>query len=34
MVVYEGKVIAFCCPNCPKQFWTDPQKFLAALTGR
>ncbi len=31
MVVYEGKVIAFCCPNCPKQFWADPQKFLSAL---
>jgi YHS domain-containing protein len=31
MVVYEGKVIGFCCPNCPKQFWSDPQKFLSVL---
>lgn len=22
-VVFEGRVIAFCCPNCPKAFWTD-----------
>ncbi len=27
-VVYDGKVIGFCCPNCPKTFWEDPAKFL------
>ena len=26
-VVFEGKVIGFCCPNCPKTFWEDPAKF-------
>ncbi len=30
-VVYEGKVIGFCCSNCPKEFWADPAKFLAKL---
>lgn len=30
-VVYEGRVIGFCCPNCPKSFWDDPQPFLAKL---
>ncbi len=30
-VVYEGKVIGFCCPNCPKEFWAEPEKFLAKL---
>jgi uncharacterized membrane protein/YHS domain-containing protein len=30
-VLYEGRVIGFCCPNCPKEFWADPQKFLAKL---
>jgi YHS domain-containing protein len=26
-VVYDGKVIGFCCPNCPKSFWEDPSKY-------
>lgn len=26
-VVHEGKVVGFCCPNCPKTFWTDPAKY-------
>lgn len=26
-VVYDGKVIGFCCPNCPKTFWEDPSQF-------
>ncbi len=30
-VVYEGRVIGFCCPNCPKSFWADPAAFLAKL---
>lgn len=30
-VVYDGKVIAFCCPNCPKEFWAEPEKFLSKL---
>lgn len=30
-VVYDGKVIGFCCPNCPKSFWDDPAGFLAKL---
>jgi YHS domain-containing protein len=31
LVVYDGKVIGFCCPNCPKEFWADPEKCLAAM---
>lgn len=30
-ILYEGKVIGFCCPNCPKEFWADPAKYLATL---
>lgn len=30
-VVYEGRVIGFCCPNCPKTFWENPQSFLAKI---
>ncbi|MEY4674418.1 MAG: hypothetical protein RL148_2202 [Planctomycetota bacterium] len=26
-VVHDGKVVGFCCPNCPKTFWTDPAKY-------
>jgi len=26
-VVYDGKVIGFCCPNCPKTFWEDPAQY-------
>lgn len=26
-VVHEGKVLGFCCPNCPKTFWEDPGSF-------
>lgn len=29
--LYEGKLIGFCCPNCPKQFWDDPASFAAKL---
>jgi YHS domain-containing protein len=30
-ILYEGRVIGFCCPNCPKQFWADPESFLAKV---
>lgn len=30
-LLHEGKVIGFCCPNCPKTFQADPAKFLAKL---
>lgn len=26
-IVHEGRVIGFCCPNCPKEYWADPKKF-------
>lgn len=30
-VVHEGRVIGFCCPNCPGQFTAEPAKFAAKL---
>ena len=30
-IVFRGKVIGFCCPNCPKEFWADPSKFASKL---
>lgn len=27
VIVFEGKVIGFCCPNCPGQFWAEPSKY-------
>jgi cytochrome c len=30
-VLFEGRVIGFCCPNCPKTFWLDPASYLAKL---
>ncbi|MCC6230083.1 MAG: hypothetical protein IT432_12775 [Phycisphaerales bacterium] len=34
LVLYDGKVVGFCCPNCAKDFWTDPEACLAALKGK
>lgn len=31
LVVHEGRVIGFCCENCPKTFWEDPARVLAEL---
>ncbi len=25
------RVVGFCCPNCPKEFWADPAKFESKL---
>ena len=30
-ILFEDRLIGFCCPNCPKDFWSDPEKFRAAL---
>jgi mono/diheme cytochrome c family protein/uncharacterized membrane protein len=30
-IVFNGKVIGFCCQNCPKEFWSDPAKFESKL---
>lgn len=30
-VVFEGKIVGFCCPNCPKEFWADPPSFAEKL---
>jgi len=34
VIVYEGRVIGFCCSNCPKKFWDDPATFLRALANQ
>jgi uncharacterized membrane protein/mono/diheme cytochrome c family protein len=26
-----SRVIGFCCPNCPKEFWADPTRFESKL---
>lgn len=28
-VVFQGRVIGFCCRNCPTAFWADPEKYGA-----
>lgn len=30
-VVWGSQVIGFCCPECPKAFWADPESFLVKL---
>ena len=27
VIVHEQRAIGFCCPNCPKSFWTEPAKY-------
>lgn len=29
-IVFRGKVVGFCCPNCPGQFWSNPDQFVVA----
>jgi hypothetical protein len=31
LVVFEGRVIGFCCNKCPTEFWADPEKFRSKL---
>jgi uncharacterized membrane protein len=30
-LVHEGRVIGFCCPNCPAAFRNDPARFAPAI---
>jgi hypothetical protein len=30
-VLYDGKVIGFCCPDCIEDFNKDPKKYMANL---
>lgn len=30
-IVFEGRVIGFCCPNCPTKFWADPASYTSKL---
>jgi YHS domain-containing protein len=30
-VLYEGKLVAFCCDDCKAKFQQDPKPFLAKL---
>lgn len=30
-IVFEGRVVGFCCSNCPKEFWEEPEKFRANI---
>ena len=29
--VADGKLVGFCCPNCPGEFWANPEAFRAKL---
>ena len=31
VVVWKGRAIGFCCPNCPSKFWADPGAFESKL---
>jgi len=31
MIVFEGRVVGFCCNKCPTEFWADPEKFRSKL---
>ncbi|MFN0206817.1 MAG: c-type cytochrome domain-containing protein [Planctomycetota bacterium] len=30
-IVFDGKVVGFCCPNCPSKFWANPGEFKDKL---
>jgi len=30
-IVFEGRVIGFCCKNCPGKFWANPEEFRSKL---
>ena len=30
-VLFEGRLVGFCCPNCPGKFWADPEAFRDKL---
>jgi uncharacterized membrane protein/YHS domain-containing protein len=30
-IVYKGRVVGFCCQNCPSTFWKDPAAFESKL---
>jgi mono/diheme cytochrome c family protein len=30
-VVHAGRVIGFCCPNCPAEFAKDPERYAAKI---
>lgn len=30
-IVFEGRVIAFCCRDCPAKFWSSPATYRAKL---
>ncbi|MBL8692784.1 MAG: hypothetical protein JNJ88_01670 [Planctomycetes bacterium] len=30
-IVFEGRVIGFCCQNCPGKFWANPEEFRSKL---
>lgn len=33
VVVWKGRAIGFCCPNCPTKFWADPTAYETKLPG-
>ena len=27
VILYEGKLVGFCCEKCAAAFWEDPKKY-------
>lgn len=30
-MIHEGRLVRFCCPNCPRRFKADPDRYMAQL---
>jgi hypothetical protein len=30
-IVFEGRLVGFCCPNCPAKFWAKPDDYASKL---
>lgn len=33
-IVYEGRIIKFCCKDCIPKFQKDPRKYLKKIEGK
>ena len=34
IVIYKGKIVRMCCPDCPGDFQKDPDKAFAKAGGK
>lgn len=33
-IIYQGRIIKFCCKNCIPKFQKDPGKYLKKIEGK